>query len=377
MTNRRFIYADHAATTQLLPEALDAMLPYLDGQYGNPSSVYMLGVQAHKVIECARAEIASLIGAYHDEIYFTSGGSESDNWAIKETMKTLQNTSSHIVTSCIEHHAILHACLSLELQGVDVSYLPVNKQGILGMDSLQQALRRNTSLVSVMLANNEIGTIQPIKDLSNLAHKKNSLFHTDAVQAMGHIPINVHDLGVDMLSASAHKFNGPRGIGFFYLRRGVELLPLIDGGTQERKKRAGTENTAGIVGMLVALKKNIEKLEETSQYLNRLTDLFKATLLHTRLDYIFNGAKYRIPGSISVSFKNANGEMLLHRLDLMGIAVSTGSACNSHEDVVSHVLKAIQVPDEYVKGTIRITLGIDNTEDDVITIVDALKKILL
>lgn len=369
------IYADNAATTKLDTDALEAMKPYLIEEYGNASQPYFFAKPAKKALAAARESIAECIGADSEEIYFTSGGTESDNWAVKSVLFS-SSGKRRVVTSQLEHHAVLNACHSLEKLRVPVDYLPVDNNGMVETSDLEASLHEDAALVSIMLANNEIGTIEPIQELCNIAHNRGALFHTDAVQAVGHIPIDVRTLGVDMLAASAHKFNGMKGSGFLYIHKGVDLHPFSDGGYQEHGKRAGTENIAAIVAMAVALKKNCERMRESTRKLQSLEILFLDKLLGAKLDYIRNGSNTHLPGNINISIKGADGEMLLHRLDLKGICISTGSACDSVNTQVSHVLKAIHVPEEYAKGTIRITFGADNTEKEAIVIANALIDIL-
>lgn len=369
------IYADNAATTKLDMNAFEAMKPYLMEQYGNVSQPYLFSRPAKKALSVARESIAACIGARPEEIYFTSGGTESDNWAVKSVL-FMNKIKQRVITSQIEHHAILNACHSLEKLGVSIDYLPVDKCGVVQSDIMKDSIHKDTRLVSIMLANNEVGTIEPIKDLCKIAHAKEVLFHTDAVQAVGHIPIDVKSLGVDMLSASAHKFNGMKGSGFLYVRNGVEIHPFEDGGSQERKKRAGTENIAAIVAMAAALKKNCERMVASTKRLRKMEEVFICALIDRKVDYIRNGAKDHLPGNINISIKDADGEMLLHRLDLKGICISTGSACDSVNTQVSHVIKAIKVPEGYAKGTIRITFGADNTEEDAVEIAKTLIEIL-
>lgn len=373
--SKTIIYADHAATTALSTKARNAMEPFMDIAYGNPSTLYNLAREPRKAVSLSREIIAAAIHANPSEIYFTSGGTEADNWAIKGTAFQ-HSQGKKIITSVIEHHAVLHSCTALNRMGYKTTILPVDSKGIVSLDSLKSAVSTNTVMVSVMLANNEIGTIEPIRTLAEIAHLSGAIFHTDAVQAMGHIPVDVNDLQVDLLSASAHKFNGPKGIGFLYVRNGVNLLPLLDGGGQEHGMRAGTENVAGIVGMAVALQEHLDHLEQEAVFLQSLSDKLIRQLRHYELDFIINGSSQRIPGSLSLSFRDADGEMLLHRLDLMGTAIATGSACNSEEAEVSHVIKAIKVPEAYANGTIRITLGMDNTEDQMYTIASQIHKII-
>ena len=368
------VYADNAATTKLDKDALAAMLPWLQDEYGNASQPYSFARKPKKALTDARATIAACIGAEPEEIYFTSGGTESDNWAIKGLIEP--NDKHQTITSQIEHHAVLNACNALERLGYPVVYLPVDSQGVVLSDSLSKAITEKTKLVSVMMVNNEIGTIEPIKELATIAHTHNVLFHTDAVQAVGHIPIDVNELGIDMLSSSAHKFNGPKGIGFLYIRKGTQIRPLADGGAQEFHMRAGTENIASIVGMAVALKKNCRTMQETSTKLQAMDHAFIDVLHEANVDFIRNGSVSKSPGIISVSIRNISGEMLLHRLDLKGISISTGSACDSVNTQVSNVIKAIGVPSAYAQGTIRISFGHDNQIEDAVEIAHAIAKIL-
>lgn len=370
------IYADNAATTKLDTDAFEAMKPYLMENYGNASQPYFFAKPVKRAMAAARESIAECIGADPEEIYFTSGGTESDNWAIKSVLFT-NSGKWKVVTSQIEHHAVLNACHSLEELHVPVEYLPVDNNGIVKPDDLESSLHDDAAaLASIMLANNEIGTIEPIQELCNIAHAHGVLFHTDAVQAVGHILIDVKSLGVDMLSASAHKFNGMKGSGFLYIRKGVNIHPFSDGGLQERGKRAGTENIAAIVAMAAALKKNCERMEDTTLRLHRIEERFLENLTAANLDYIRNGNSTHLPGSINISIRGADGEMLLHRLDLKGICISTGSACDSVNTQISHVIKAIRVPEEYAKGTIRVSFGTENTEKDADAIANSLIDIL-
>lgn len=377
---KQHIYADNAATTKLDREAFEAMVPWLTDEYANPSQPYFFSRKPKIAIKRARETIAECIGAEPEQIFFTSGGTESDNWAIKCFGSSTDVKS--IVTSSIEHHAILKACES-QKNVHHISYLPVDRYGIVSPDDVDNALNFDgkpvcscmTLLTSIMLANNEIGTIQPIKALADAAHKRGSLFHTDAVQAIGHIPVNVKELGVDMLSASAHKFNGPKGIGFFY-DSGKHVYPHNDGGAQEDGMRAGTENVAGIVGMAVALKNNCARMGENQRYIRLLEDRFMELMRQSGVDFIRNGSEHHLPGLISLSFKNQDGEKLLHRLDLMGISISTGAACDTKNTQVSHVLKAICLNESYAKGTIRISFGKDNTREDCDAIATCLISIL-
>ena len=370
----RLIYADNAATTQMDIAAFEAMKPFLTNEYGNASQLYAFARKPKKALQDARETIASCIGAAPEEIFFTSGGTESDNWAIKGS--ALLNAHKHAtVTSAFEHHAVLHPCKSLERSGYPVAYMWPSRDGYITAEILKEYITSQTYLTSVMFANNEIGTVQPIKELCAVAHENGSLFHTDAVQAVGHIPVDVYDLGVDMLSASTHKFNGPKGVGFLYIRSGLKVMPYSDGGAQEFGLRAGTENVAGIVGMAVALKNNCDALEENTRYVEGLASELVGMLNSSGVKYAMNGGTNRLPGLLSLSFPEFDGEAILHRLDLAGICISTGSACNSKSTEISHVLQAIQLGDKYAKGTIRISLGKDNIEDDVEAIFKALMKI--
>lgn len=372
---KRFIYADNAATTQLDQDAFEAMRPFLCENFGNPSQPYSFSRLPKKELLNARTTIAQCIGADPDEIIFTSGGTESDNWAIKSGL--IVGDYRQTVVSQIEHHAILNSCVAIERLKSPVKYLEVNAQGEVLPETLAKAIKDfKTRLVSIMMVNNEIGTIEPIKELAMLSHSYGVPFHTDAVQAVGHIPINVKELNVDLLSASAHKFNGPRGIGFIYIKKGSTLKSFIDGGAQEHNLRAGTENVASIVAMAKALRKNCEEMEQNANKLRELEDLFIGTLKANQIDFIQNGSKQHAPGIINISIKNTSGEMLLHRLDLMGICVSTGSACDSVNTQLSHVIKAIKVDENYAKGTIRISLGKNNTLEDAKDIALALVKII-
>ena len=370
---KHLIYADNAATTQLDMEAFEAMKPYLLQEYGNASQLYSFARAPKKALIEARKTIANIINALPEEIFFTSGGTESDNWAIKGSAFA-DSDKRATITSSLEHHAILHACKAIERLGYPVAYLSPNEKGLVTPDTLEEVITTNTRLVSVMFSNNEVGSIEPIKELAHVAHRYGAIFHTDAVQAVGHMSIDVKELGVDMLSASAHKFNGPKGVGFLYVRKGIEIVPFNDGGSQEFGQRAGTENIASIVGMAEALKSIYEHIIENKKYIDSLEQQLLNGI--NSLDFIRNGAENHTPGNISLSFKNADGEAILHRLDLMGICVSTGSACDSKNTQISHVIKAIGVPEEYAKGTIRISLGKDNTKEEVNTIAAALVRIL-
>ncbi|MDR3231843.1 MAG: cysteine desulfurase [Synergistaceae bacterium] len=372
---KTMIYADNAATTRLDMDVLDAMLPFLCEEYGNPSNAYSFARTGKKALKEAREKIASCIGALPEEIFFTSGGTESDNWAIKGAIFASQSEKKHLITSRIEHHAVLHSCYFLkEAVGVDVTYLQTDREGFVSANVLEEAIRDCTVLASVMLANNEIGTIEKIQKLAEKAHTHGVLFHTDAVQAVGHIPVNVAELGVDMLSASAHKFNGPKGIGFLYKRKGVALFSYMSGGAQESGQRAGTENVAYIVGMAAALEKKVGCLEESMAHNSALAKNLLRLLHEKGIDFLLNGhSEKRLPGNVNISIRSADGEILLHRLDLMKIYVSTGSACNAGSTDISHVIRAIGVPSGYAAGTIRITLGNDNTLEETAQIAEAIR----
>lgn len=371
------IYADHAATTKLSEKALSVMMPYLQECYKNPSTLYSSARIPRKAIADARESIATAIGALSNEIFFTSGGTEADNWAIKNVLFSGDTSRKKIVTSCIEHHAVLNSCAVMEKLGFKIIYLPVDRAGVIDPYTLEKEMGNDVALVSIMFANNEIGTIQNIKELALAAHKYGALFHTDAVQAIGHIEIDVKELDVDMLSASAHKFNGPKGIGFLYVKNGVELNPLITGGNQESGKRAGTENVASIVGMAEALKENVSSIETSSSYLFSLERLFLDKLKNNKIDFLVNGSSDKNPGNISLSIADVDGEVLLHRLDLKGIEVATGSACDSANTHISHVIRAIDIPEKYARGTIRISLGMDNTVEDIEIMAQELSEIVL
>lgn len=370
------IYFDNAATTMVSPTVRDAMLPYLNTAFGNPSSIfYSLGASARSNMEEARSNIAEILGASPKEIYFTASGSEADNWAIKGAV--LKSDKKHIITSAIEHHAVLHTCEFLEKQGYRVTYLPVDENGLVSPADLEAAICPDTALVSIMYANNEIGTIQPIRVLAEIAHKKGVLFHTDAVQAVGTVPVNVEELGVDMLSLSAHKFHGPKGIGVLYIKKGVRIERLIHGGGQERGMRAGTENTPYIVGLSAALSEAVENIEEKNAYVKRLRDKLIDGVMeavpHTRL----NGDRgNRLPGNANFSFRFIEGEGLLLHLSLAGFAVSSGSACASASLDPSHVLLAIGLPHEIAHGSLRVSLSADNTEEEVDAFLKALPPIV-
>lgn len=373
----RFVYADNAATTKISKPVLDAMLPYLTEQYGNPSSLYRFGNQAKRAIETARKEVADVLNADPFEIIFTGGGSESDNW-LKEIMHSLKKKGKHhMITSVVEHHALLHSAQRLEKDGFEVTYLPVDHEGQIDPEAVRQAIRPETGLVSIMFANNEIGTLYPIEQIGAICCQAGVLFHTDAVQAAGHVKIDVKQMNIDLLSLSAHKFHGPKGVGAFYCRRGIPLTNLIDGGAQERGKRAGTENVAGIVGLGAALRIANEELEQTSAKVSAMRDRLIDGILTTIPQCRLNGPRQnRLPGNCNISFLGVEGESLLLRLDLAGIAASSGSACASSSLDPSHVLLAIGLPHEVAHGSVRFSLSDFNTEDDVTYILEKLPEIV-
>ena len=367
------IYADNAATTKLDIEAFEAMKPWLLDEFGNASQPYSFARNPKKTLAESREIIASCIGAKPEEVFFTSGGTESDNWVIKGSAFSDPNYHATI-TSSFEHHAVLHSCETIERLGYPVAYLAPGNNGIVTPETLEGCITPNTRLVSIMYANNEIGSIQPIKKLCAIAHRNGALFHTDAVQAVGHVRIDVDNLGIDYLSASGHKFNGPKGIGFLYCRKGVDLIPYMDGGAQENRRRAGTENIAAIVGMAVALKHNCDSLEENKSHILSLEKQLLGSLAATGISFMRNGGENTLPGLVSLSFPGCSGEAILHRVDLAGICISTGSACDSVNTEISHVLRAIRLDAEYAKGTVRISLGKHNTAEDVEKIVAALVR---
>lgn len=373
----KIIYMDHAATTPTKPEVLQEMLPYFTEKYGNPSSVYSIARETKKAVNQARERVAKAIGAKPDEIYFTAGGSESDNWTLKGIAMANKDKGNHIITTKIEHHAVLHACEYLEKHGFEVTYLPVDSDGFISLDDLKNAITDKTILVSVMFANNEIGTIEPIAEIGKICREKGIYFHTDAVQAVGNVPINVKDMNIDLLSMSAHKFYGPKGVGALYIRKGVKLHSLIHGGAQEKNRRAGTENVPGIVGLGKAIELASENMDEHIKRLTYLRDKLINGLLeeipYTRL----NGHREkRLPGNVNVCFRFIEGESILLMLDEKGICASSGSACSSGSLDPSHVLLAIGLPHEIAHGSIRFTLGDSTTEEDVDYVLDLMPKIV-
>lgn len=369
------IYMDNAATTPLSETALNAMLPLLKENFGNASAVYGTGRDARKVLESARRQVASLIGAKPNEIYFTSGGTESDNWALKGVAFANQDKGKHIITTVIEHHAVLHSCEWLEKNGYEVTYLPVDHAGRVAPSDVEKAIRPDTILISVMTANNEIGTIQDIAAVGAIAKAHNILFHTDAVQAMGVMDVNVDRFSCDLLSMSAHKFHGPKGVGVLYVRTGTKLDNLIHGGAQERGKRGSTENVAGAAGLAAALQEACDHREVNHQKIRSLSALLKDGLLSVEGASLNGDPVDRLPGNVNISITGVEGEAMLLRLDLMGIAASAGSACTSGSLDPSHVLKAIGLTDAQASGSIRFSLSADNTEDEVQEVIQAVKKI--
>lgn len=376
---KKNIYADNAATTKLDDVAFKAMTDYMINEYGNASQPYSFARKAKKSLQESRQIIANCINSDSDEIFFTSGGTESDNWVIKKFGIT--NSKKIIIVSEIEHHAILNSCEEIKDDLHEIVFLPVDKTGIVDSQVLINTLEKYCNLdveilVSIMLVNNEIGTIEPIKELVKITHKYGGFFHTDAVQALGHIEVDVHDLGVDFLSASSHKFNGPKGTGFLFIKKGAPIRPFISGGHQENGERAGTENVAAIVGMAVALQENVHNIKCNQQLLYELEDTLINKLNEYKIDFIRNGNKNHQAGIINISFRNQNGEQILHRMDLMGCCISTGSACDSVNNQISHVIKSIHVPKEYAEGTIRVSFGKYNQLSDAIDIALMINSII-
>lgn len=371
------IYLDNAATTAVAPEVLEAMLPYFTAHFGNPSSIHGTGRDARKAVEAARRQVAAVIGAQPQEIYFTAGGSESDNWAIKGAALSLRGKGNHIITTAIEHHAVLHTCAWLEKQGFEVTYLPVDAEGRVSAAQVEQVITDRTILISIMTANNEIGTIEPICEIGAVAKAHGVLFHTDAVQAVGAIPVNVSEMGVDMLSMSAHKFHGPKGVGALYIRRGVRIDTLLHGGAQERGLRAGTENLPAIVGMGKAIELAAANLAENAVRMTTLRDKLMAGLEARVPGIRINGPREnRLPNNVNISAEHVEGEALLLRLDLAGIAASSGSACTSGSLDPSHVLMAIGLSHEAAHGSLRLSLGTDTTEAEIDEVLDVLPGIV-
>ncbi len=371
------VYFDNAATTKLDKNVLESMLPYLADSYGNPSSIYKLAQKNRIAIENARSSIASIFNAKPNEIYFTSGGTESDNWALKCIAQAYQKKGKHIITSSIEHHAVLHSCKYLETQGFRVTYLPVDKDGLIDLEKLKDNICDDTILISIIFANNEIGTIQPIEEIGEIAHEHNIIFHTDAVQAVGSIAIDVEKMNIDAMSLSAHKFYGPKGIGALYLRKNVKIISFMDGGAQEFSKRGGTENVPGIIGMAKALEVAYENLDENNIFLTKLRDKLIKNILENVPHCRLNGHRYkRLPNNVNISFEFIEGESLLLLLDSKGFFASSGSACTSGSLDPSHVLLAIGLPHEIAHGSLRITLGKYNTSKEVDSFLTELPEII-
>ncbi len=374
---KKIIYLDNAATTQVDPKVLEAMLPFFTEYYGNPSAVYSFAETAKKAVEDAREKLAELIHAKKDEIYFTGGGSESDNWALKATAEAYGNKGKHIITSKIEHHAILHTCEWLEKHGFEVTYLDVDEKGLVSPEELEKAIRPDTILISIMAANNEIGTIEPLAEIGEIAHKHGILFHTDAVQAFGHIPLDVDAMHIDMLSASGHKINGPKGIGLLYIRKGVKIRSFIHGGAQERQRRAGTHNVPGIVGFGKAAELALANMDERIKYETELRDyLIKRVSSEIPYTRVNGDLEKRLPNNANFCFRFIEGESMLILLDQNGICGSSGSACTSGSLDPSHVLLAIGLPHEIAHGSLRLSLSEKTTREDIDFTIDELKKII-
>ena len=371
------IYLDNAATTAVKPEVFEAMKPYFMENYSNPSSVYSFAGKAKKAVEDAREQIASVLNAKSSEIYFTGGGSEADNWALKATAEACKEKGRHIITSQIEHHAVLHTCDWLEKNGYEVTYLDVDENGLVSPEELEKAIRPDTILISIMFANNEIGTIEPVKEIGAVAKKHGVLFHTDAVQAFGHVPIDVEEMNIDMLSASGHKFHGPKGIGFLYLRNGIKIGSFIHGGAQERSRRAGTHNVPGIVGMGEAAKIAVANMEENARKQIEIRD-YLIQRIEDEIPYVkVNGHREkRLPNNVNICFRFIEGESLLIMLDQKGICASSGSACTSGSLDPSHVLLAIGLVHEIAHGSLRLTLSEETTKENADYVVDNLKVIV-
>lgn len=373
----RFVYADNAATTAISKPVLEAMMPYLTTEYGNASSLYELGGRAKTAVNTARQQIADAIGADFGEVYFSGGGSESDNWALRGVAELMaKKGKKHIISSAFEHHAILHTLKHLEKFGFEVTLLPVHENGLVRPEELEAAIKDDTALVTIMYANNEIGTVQPITELAAIAHRHGVLFHTDAVQAVGNVPINVHEQQIDLLSMSSHKFHGPKGVGALYIKKGLILPNLIDGGAQERGRRAGTENTAGIVGMGKALEIAVATMQERNARMRKIRDYIMTEALKIERSRVNGDREHRLPGNVSLCFEGIEGESLLLMLDLKGVCGSSGSACTSGSLDPSHVLLSIGLPHEIAHGSLRLTFSEENTLDDAKYIMEVLPPIV-
>lgn len=368
------IYLDHAATTYTDKRVLESMLPYFTDKFGNASTPYAYGREADKAVMTARAEVADALGAAKEEIYFTSGGTESDNWAIKGAAETAK--SGHIITSSVEHHAVLDTCKYLETRGFDVTYLPVDSEGMVTPESVESAIRRDTILITVMFANNEAGTVMPIAEIGRIAKQRGILFHTDAVQAVGHVPVNVAEMGIDMLSMSAHKFYGPKGVGALYVRKGVNLGKYMHGGAQERDHRAGTINTPGLVGLGAAIKLAADTMDKETAHELALSKRLREGLLSIPASKLNGHETQRLPGNVNITFSFIEGEAVMQYLDMEGIAVSTGSACTSGSTHPSHVLLAMGVGIEDARGAIRFTLGRENTAEQIDEVIEKTKSVV-
>ena len=375
-TEKKIVYMDHAATTYAAPEVVEAMLPYFSEKFGNPSSVYGIGQENKAAVEEARAKVAAAINAEPNEIYFTAGGTESDNWVLKGVAFANIRKGKHIITTAVEHHAILHAAEWLQSQGFEVTYLPVDQYGMVSPADVEKAIRPDTILISVMYANNEVGTIQPIAEIGAIARAHGIYFHTDAVQAVGHVPIDVKAEHIDMLSLSGHKFYGPKGIGVLYIRRGVRIQNLLHGGAQESRHRAGTENVAGIVGLGAAIERAVVAMPEESARLTAMRDHMIRELLKIPASHLNGHPTQRLPNNVNITFEYIEGEGILLRLNMFGICASTGSACNSASLEPSHVLTAMGVPHEIAHGSVRLTLGERNTEEDVSYVLEKLPEVV-
>lgn len=371
------VYMDYSATTPVKKEVLDAMLPYFSEHFGNPSSLYSIAQESKEALEKARGQVASLIGAKANEVFFTAGGSEADNWALEGVADALKDKGNHIITTKIEHHAILHTAEYLEKHGIDVTYLDVDAKGRVNPEDVEKAITDKTVLISIMMVNNEVGTIEPIKEIAEIAHNHGILLHTDAVQALGNVPIDVDNMGIDLMSMSGHKIYGPKGVGALYIRKGTKISNFIHGGAQEMKKRAGTENLAGIVGFGKAAELAKENLESHINRVSELRDYFISEVTSKIPDTIVNGSmEHRHPGNANISFEYIEGESMLILLDMNGISVSTGSACSSKSLTPSHVLSAMGIPVERIHGTLRFTIGDPTTKEDIDYVIEKLVEIV-